>query len=278
MEDTYSQSSQENTPPAGGSRNNTVVWFGVTLIAALLGLAGGLGLGSLILEPSETTAPSATLAELSQLQEQVQGLQSDLDTRTAESLALASDLETAGALEADLRAQIAQRDAQVGAAPQEDVLALGNSVANLEEQLRLALTQLESGNGSDILNVIKESANTVEKHRLLLVEMRRDIPVDREEARAYWSNLKSIAAEADPVSGNPHRPHHSENRQLLRLGRKTAQSERIRGRHIPGLAGKLLPVRSQRIWHICGRLHQGRPAGNHKPAGLHCDAAGVTPG
>ena len=203
MEDTYSQSNQESTPPAGGRRNNTVVWFGVTLIAALLGLAGGLGLGSLILEPSETTAPSATLAELSQLQEQVQGLQSDLDTRTAESLGLASDLETAGALEADLRAQIAQRDAQMGAAPQEDVLALGNSVANLEEQLRLALTQLESGKGSDILSVIKESANTVEKHRLLVVEMRRDIPVGREEARAYWSNLKSIAAEADPSLVTP---------------------------------------------------------------------------
>ena len=125
MEDTYSQSNQENTPPAGGPRNNTVVWFGVTLIAALLGLAGGLGLGSLLLEPSETTAPSATLAELSQLQEQVQGLQADLDTRTAESLALASDLETAGAQEADLRAQISQRDAQMGTAPQEGVVAPG---------------------------------------------------------------------------------------------------------------------------------------------------------
>ena len=203
MEDTYSQSNQENTPPAGGPRNNTVVWFGVTLIAALLGLAGGLGLGSLLLEPSETTAPSATLAELSQLQEQVQGLQADLDTRTAESLALASDLETAGAQEADLRAQIAQRDAQMGTAPQEGVVALGNSVANLEEQLRLALTQLESSNGSDILNVIKESANTVEKHRLLLVEMRRDIPVDRDEARAYWSNIKAIAADADPAFVTP---------------------------------------------------------------------------
>ena len=203
MEDTYSQSNQENTPPAGGPRNNTVVWFGVTLIAALLGLAGGLGLGSLLLEPSETTAPSATLAELSQLQEQVQGQQADLDTRTAESLGLASDLETAGAREADLRAQIAQRDAQMGAAPQEGVVALGNSVANLEEQLRLALTQLESSNGSDILNVIKESANTVEKHRLLLVEMRRDIPVDRDEARAYWSNIKAIAADADPALVTP---------------------------------------------------------------------------
>ena len=203
MEDTYSQSNQKNTPPAGGPRNNTVVWFGVTLIAALLGLAGGLGLGSLLLEPSETTAPSATLAELSQLQEQVQGLQADLDTRTAESLALASDLETAGAQEADLRAQIAQRDAQMGTAPQEGVVALGNSVANLEEQLRLALTQLESSNGSDILNVIKESANTVEKHRLLLVEMRRDIPVDRDEARAYWSNIKAIAADADPALVTP---------------------------------------------------------------------------
>ena len=211
MEDTYSQSNQENTPPAGGPRNNTVVWFGVTLIAALLGLAGGLGLGSLLLEPSETTAPSATLAELSQLQEQVQGLQADLDTRTAESLALASDLETAGAQEADLRAQIAQRDAQMGTAPQEGVVALGNSVANLEEQLRLALTQLESSNGSDILNVIKESANTVEKHRLLLVEMRRDIPVDRDEARAYWSNIKAIAADADPALVTPI------NRIILRI-------------------------------------------------------------
>ncbi len=203
MEDTSSHINHENTPSAGSRSNATVVWFGITLIVGLLGLAGGLGLGSMLQESNETPAPSEAVAELSELREQVDGLQADLDARTKESLALAADLESAGSREAELRAQIARNETQVGAAPNEDVTALSNTIAGLEEQLSNALAQLEAGQGQDRLNVIRESSDTVEKHRLLLVEMRRDVPTTREDARAYWSNLKSIAAEADPALVTP---------------------------------------------------------------------------
>ena len=203
MEDIYGQNNQGSSTPSRGQGNSTVVWIGVTMMGALLGLAGGLGLGSLLAEPKETTAPSEAVAELSQLREQVQGLQTDLDAKTAESLALTADLLSSGAREVELRAEIARRDAQMGAAPNEDVLDLSDTIANLEEQLVDALTQLETGRGQDALEVIRKSADTVEKHRLLLVEIRRDVPATREEARAYWSNLKTIAADADPALVTP---------------------------------------------------------------------------
>ena len=211
MEDTSSQFNRENTPPAGGGSNSTVVWFGITLIVGLLGLAAGLGLGSMLQESSEPSAPSEAVAELAELREQVDGLQADLDAKTGEALALAADLETAGAREAELRAQIARSDAQIGASPNQDVTDLSSTIAGLEEQLSNAIAQLDANQSQDKLGVIRESADTFEKHRLLLVEMRRDVPTTREEARAYWSNLKSIAADADPALVTPI------NRIILRI-------------------------------------------------------------
>ena len=66
-----------------------------------------------------------------------------------------------------------------------------------------ALAQLEASRDGAGFSEIRERADLVEKHRLLLVEMRRDIPVTREDARDYWSNLKSIAADADPALVTP---------------------------------------------------------------------------
>ncbi len=211
MEDTNSQISRENTPPAGSGSNSTVIWFGITLIVGLLGLAGGLGLGSMLQESSEPSATGEAVAELAELRVQVEGLQADLDAKTREALALAADLETAGAREAELRAQIARSDAQIGASPNQDVADLSSTIAGLEEQLSNAIAQLDANQGQDKLGVIRESADTFEKHRLLMVEMRRDVPTTREEARAYWSNLKSIAADADPALVTPI------NRIILRI-------------------------------------------------------------
>ena len=203
MEDTFSPSNQVNAAPAGGRKNTTVIWFGVSMMAALLGLAGGLGLGVLLAGTEEATAPEGTSAEVSQLREQVQQLQTDLDTKTTEAVALTADLEAAGVLETDLRSQLAQASLQTGSAPNQGEVSLGNSIDDLNRQLEDALAQLEASSGGNGLSEIKERADLVEKHRLLLVEMRRDIPVSREDARDYWSNIKSIAADADPALVTP---------------------------------------------------------------------------
>jgi hypothetical protein len=46
-------------------------------------------------------------------------------------------------------------------------------------------------------------ANNVELHRLLLVELRRDLPQTRDEAFDYWSNVRTLAAKAEPALAPP---------------------------------------------------------------------------
>ena len=203
MEDTFSESNQVASSPAGGQKNTTVLWLGVTMMAALLGLAGGLGLGALLLGSEERTASGGTSAEVAQLQEQIQQLEADLDAETAEALSLGDDLRAAAAIEADLHRQLAESGALAGTAPNQGEVSLKDTIDDLHEQLQAAMAELETSGGRDGLSEIRESADLVEKHRLLLVEMRRDIPVSREDAREYWSRLKSIAAEADPALVTP---------------------------------------------------------------------------
>ena len=203
MEDTFSQSNQDTSAYAGGRKNTTAIWVGVAMMAALLGLAGGLRLGALLVGSGESTTDGVSSAEVAQLEEQVQQLQSDLDAKTSEALTLGEDLREAAALEADLHRQLAESGALDAASPNQSEVGLKGTVDDLHQQLQDALEQLEASPGRDGLNEIRERADLVEKHRLLLVEMRRDIPVTREDARDYWSNLKSIAADADPSLVTP---------------------------------------------------------------------------
>ena len=43
----------------------------------------------------------------------------------------------------------------------------------------------------------------VEGHRLLLVELRKDLPISREESNTYWSNIKTVAVKANPSLASP---------------------------------------------------------------------------
>ena len=203
MEDTFSQSNQNTSAYAGGRKNTTTIWVGVAMMAALLGLAGGLGLGALLVGSGDSTTNGVSSAEVAQLEKQVQQLQSDLDAKTSEALALGEDLREAAALEADLHRQLAESGALDAASPNQGEVGLKDTVDDLHQQLQDALAQLEASRDGAGFSEIRERADLVEKHRLLLVEMRRDIPVTREDARDYWSNLKSIAADADPALVTP---------------------------------------------------------------------------
>ena len=116
MEDTFSQDNQSAAAYAGGRKNTTPIWVGVAMMAALLGLAGGLGLGALLVGSEESTTPGASV-EVAQLEEQVQQLQTDLDAKTTEALELTADLDAAGVVEADLRSQLAEAGALAGDTP-----------------------------------------------------------------------------------------------------------------------------------------------------------------
>ena len=41
--------------------------------------------------------------------------------------------------------------------------------------------------------------DSLEDHRALLLELRREMPADREESLAYWSNIHRVAVDANPA-------------------------------------------------------------------------------
>ena len=185
-------------------KSNVQIWVGISLIAALLGLAGGMGLASTVLDSSGDSGLEPALrnsqASVSQLEAEVQDLQTDLEDMDSESQSLAKELGM----------QLSQAEAQASSALQalaqkESELELLSSaeeqIATLEEQIQSLQSQEAGGQGN--LEAVRELSDTVEKHRLLLVELRKDLPATREEAVIYWKNIKTIAARADPALTSP---------------------------------------------------------------------------
>jgi hypothetical protein len=184
-----------------GSKKSTVqIWVGVTLIVGLLGLAGGLGLASTVLD---TSGGSGLKADLRDSQARVSQLQADLKEMDSASQVLVEKLAGATQKEDDLRLQLSLAAAQASSALQ--ALAQKESELGLltstQEQIQSIQSQLAKEQGN--LKALREMSDAVEKHRLLLVELRKDTPQTREESITYWKNIKTLAARADPALTSP---------------------------------------------------------------------------
>ena len=77
---------------------------------------------------------------------------------------------------------------------------------NLAEDAQITITSLNADLNNlkfiegRLLDVSKE-IRQLEPHRLLLVELRKDMPDTRKTAIEYWKRVKSMAAKADPSLG-----------------------------------------------------------------------------
>jgi hypothetical protein len=77
----------------------------------------------------------------------------------------------------------------------------GKQAVTLEEQIQSIQSQMESQQSN--LETLTEMSDSVEKHRLLLVELRKDLPLTREDSVAYWNTMKAVASNADPALAPP---------------------------------------------------------------------------
>ena len=195
----------------GGKKHRVPMRIGLGLIGGLLGIAGGLALANTVFDSSENLRLETALLEsqtkVSNLQSEVQGLQSDLEEMESPFHALTDELEGIAQKEEVLHVQLSQ-------ALQRESSAL-QALAQAESELELAtsdetalrkqvqLIQSQASKDKSSLGAIREMLDLVEGHRLLLVELRRDLPISREESIAYWSNLKTAAVKADPSLASP---------------------------------------------------------------------------
>lgn len=172
----------------GSEKNTFLIRVGITVIVGLLSLATGLWLGSAVLDSSAD--------KVSDLQTNVQNLQSELEVAGSESQALTEELATAAQANDSLQVQLSEAEKRASSALQ----AL-EQVAALEKQVESIQLQVIEGQAN--LDAVKEMSDDIEKHRLLLVELRKDLPQTREESITYWNVMKSIAASADPALASP---------------------------------------------------------------------------
>jgi vacuolar-type H+-ATPase subunit I/STV1 len=87
---------------------------------------------------------------------------------------------------------------------QGDKRMLTDEVENLEGQVQslekdLANVNIKLTSASSTLVSIDELVKKLESDRDLLLELRKSTPADREEAEAYWANVKTLAARVDPA-------------------------------------------------------------------------------
>ena len=159
-----------------------------------------LDAGSAPAEPETAAALSGAAVE--ELRSQVHELQAQLD---AASIPPAPVNESAAVprqeqeLQAGLSAALEREDIALAA------LSIAQTELELasEEQagLRAELRDYQSQSGEEIarLETLEEMYDSLDRHRLLLLELRRETPADRDDSLAYWSNLHRVAVDANPA-------------------------------------------------------------------------------
>ncbi|MQF48584.1 hypothetical protein FIM08_01580 [SAR202 cluster bacterium AC-647-N09_OGT_505m] len=192
--------------------SNVQIWAGISLITALLGLAGGMWLASTVLYSSEDSDLAhglrASQARVSQLETEVWELRTDLKDSDSASQALAEELAGATHREKNLGLQLSQAEAQAYSALQTLTQKESELLTPAEEQIatleaKIQSLQSQETEGTDNPEAISEMSNIVERHRLLLVELRKEPPETREGTATYWYNIRTIASKAAPALTSP---------------------------------------------------------------------------
>lgn len=198
---------------APNEKSKTIIWAGATLIAALLGIAGGLAIATAVLDTGSSGADARALesqSALAEAQDQIKDLQATLTERQGANQEVSAALEDANRLEGSLRTQLALAVTDTASAleeiaelepfrelyssAQEEAASLEAQLTDVKREMELAAAPQEK---------LVALAQAVEAHRLLLVELRKDIPETRGGAVGYWKKIRSLASTADPALASP---------------------------------------------------------------------------
>ncbi|MDE2860171.1 MAG: hypothetical protein OYI31_00455 [Chloroflexota bacterium] len=190
-------------------QRNKGAWtqIGVGLAAGLLGAALGLAIALAVLDSGrapaepEVVAPDNSAA-VEELRSQVQELKAQLDEATSRPVQVYEPAAAPGQVE-KLRGDL------VAAQEREDIALAALSLAQSELELateeqaglrqELRVHQSQAAEESARLDTLQEMYDSLEDHRALLLELRREMPTDRDESLAYWSNIHRVAVDANPA-------------------------------------------------------------------------------
>ena len=179
------------------SRNNgSVILVGVIAVIALLSLALGMWIGGNI---------GAYEDKLVELQSEYQVLESDLNLSNLDVMELNKRLLEASAVETDLLSQLSEvlKQASNTRTKLDQASAELNTYLETSEQISSLENQIKHLQASDGITALRAMSGSLNNYRLLLVELRKELPITRVETSVYWRSLKSIAVKADPSLASP---------------------------------------------------------------------------
>ena len=190
-------------------QRNGSAWtqIGLGLAAGLLGAALGLAVALVVLDPGSEPEERVVVvtddtAMVETLRSQVEELQARLDTVSIPQVQViepAADPAELEKLLGDVSAAQEREDIALAALSlaQSELELATEEQAGLRQELRFyqSLTAEESAR----LETLEDMYESLDSHRLLLLELRREAPADREESLAYWSNIHSVAVDANPA-------------------------------------------------------------------------------
>ena len=181
--------------------------FTVLLVLALaLGVGAGVGIGYSVFSPRTALAES----RLDEQQAQGAALEGHLVTR---DLRIEELLDDVAAVQEELAVLVVERENVVADLEEQRVAiddaleagsAASDALARSEDALRVsrdAVAALESEKEieKNKLVALRESVNLMDSDRLLLVELRKHMPGNEEEARSYWEDVRDLAVKSDPA-------------------------------------------------------------------------------
>ena len=196
-----------NAPESEQRNRGAWTQIGIGLAAGLLGAALGLAIALVALDtgsaPEEPVAVvTDDTAAVEALRAQVDELQTRLDSASNPPVQIsepASDSARVEKLHGDLTAAQEREDIALAALSlaQSELELATEEQAGLRQELRVY--QAEAAEETARLETLQEMYDSLDSHRLLLLELRREAPADRADSLAYWSNIHSVAVDANPA-------------------------------------------------------------------------------
>lgn len=168
-------------------RGALVSWQGLAVMAAILGLALGFAIGFAIRHPTVEDLNTT----VDQARSDLLGVQTQLASEQSRASGLSSELGSIQDEANRLRKELSGKDAQLGELQGTKALVL-----ELEARVRNLSLQLEAAT-VDVRSLVAGLAND----RLLLADMRKDAPQQRDEAILYWENIEGLAVKSAPSLG-----------------------------------------------------------------------------
>lgn len=177
-------------------KNGSITLLGVVAVISLVSLALGMWIGGNFNDSEGRLVKMTT---------EYQVLESQLVQSNVEIVELNKSLAQASTTETDLLSQLAEvlkqaADTRNQLDQASAELNTYRETSNRIESLENQINNLQASDGIGELTAMSKSLNN---YRLLLVELRKELPITRIETSAYWHSLKSIAVKADPSLASP---------------------------------------------------------------------------